>query len=190
MKYLVSLWKWLVVQDLCVYVCSLKKIQSLMLLFKVIPKNASSKQRRHGWGRGWEEEPLHLSPIQHGLSTISSWLKAIRRAGKVCEAKIINSSFHRPNCFSNEGVGDLMVNITVCLAACRSLFSARNETPTPFWQVFLNRLHRYLKPILTHSGPPLTTTLPEWCGPISRLLTSPQAYGVSKYPTWDKLGNY
>ncbi|XP_019512497.1 PREDICTED: sodium/hydrogen exchanger 9 [Hipposideros armiger] len=37
--------------------------------------------------------------------------------------------------------------------------------------------HRYLKPILTHSGPPLTTTLPEWCGPISRLLTSPQAYG-------------
>ncbi|CAD7673548.1 unnamed protein product [Nyctereutes procyonoides] len=43
--------------------------------------------------------------------------------------------------------------------------------------VFLNRPCRYLKPILTHSGPPLTTTLPEWCGPISRLLTSPQAYG-------------
>ncbi|KAM9088962.1 sodium/hydrogen exchanger 9 [Megaptera novaeangliae] len=37
--------------------------------------------------------------------------------------------------------------------------------------------HKYLKPILTHSGPPLTTTLPEWCDPISRLLTSPQAYG-------------
>ncbi|XP_007447005.1 PREDICTED: sodium/hydrogen exchanger 9 [Lipotes vexillifer] len=37
--------------------------------------------------------------------------------------------------------------------------------------------HKYLKPILTHSGPPLITTLPEWCGPISRLLTSPQAYG-------------
>ncbi|XP_027440424.1 sodium/hydrogen exchanger 9 isoform X1 [Zalophus californianus] len=37
--------------------------------------------------------------------------------------------------------------------------------------------HKYLKPILTHAGPPLTTTLPEWCGPISRLLTSPQAYG-------------
>ncbi|XP_077649888.1 sodium/hydrogen exchanger 9 [Urocitellus parryii] len=36
--------------------------------------------------------------------------------------------------------------------------------------------HKYLKPVLTHSGPPLTTTLPEWCGPISRLLTSPQAY--------------
>ncbi|XP_066097648.1 sodium/hydrogen exchanger 9 [Saccopteryx bilineata] len=37
--------------------------------------------------------------------------------------------------------------------------------------------HKYLKPILTHAGPPLTTTLPEWCGPLSRLLTSPQAYG-------------
>jgi hypothetical protein len=50
--------------------------------------------------------------------------------------------------------------------------------------VFLNRPCRYLKPILTHSGPPLTTTLPEWCGPVSRLLTSAQAFGVSNYPTW------
>ncbi|KAJ1090500.1 hypothetical protein NDU88_003632 [Pleurodeles waltl] len=37
--------------------------------------------------------------------------------------------------------------------------------------------HKYLKPILTHAGPPLTTTLPGWCGPLARLLTSPQAYG-------------
>ncbi|OCT80920.1 sodium/hydrogen exchanger 9 isoform X2 [Xenopus laevis] len=37
--------------------------------------------------------------------------------------------------------------------------------------------HKYLKPILTHSGPPLTSTLPEWCSPIARLLTSPKAYG-------------
>lgn len=37
--------------------------------------------------------------------------------------------------------------------------------------------HKYLKPILTHAGPPLTTTLPEWCNPIARLLTSPRAYG-------------
>ncbi|NXT45053.1 SL9A9 protein, partial [Pelecanoides urinatrix] len=37
--------------------------------------------------------------------------------------------------------------------------------------------HKYLKPILTHTGPPLTTTLPEWCNPIARLLTSPSAYG-------------
>ncbi|XP_053162795.1 sodium/hydrogen exchanger 7 isoform X2 [Hemicordylus capensis] len=36
--------------------------------------------------------------------------------------------------------------------------------------------HNYLKPILTHSGPPLTATLPSWCGLIARCLTSPQVY--------------
>ncbi|XP_031452141.1 sodium/hydrogen exchanger 9 [Phasianus colchicus] len=41
------------------------------------------------------------------------------------------------------------------------------------WYVFD---HRYLKPILTHAGPPLTTTLPEWCNPVARILTSPSAY--------------
>uniref|UniRef100_A0A8P4GRV1 Sodium/hydrogen exchanger n=1 Tax=Dicentrarchus labrax TaxID=13489 RepID=A0A8P4GRV1_DICLA len=34
----------------------------------------------------------------------------------------------------------------------------------------------YLKPILTHSGPPLTSTLPAYCGPLASCLTSPQAY--------------
>ncbi|XP_041502667.1 sodium/hydrogen exchanger 7-like [Microtus oregoni] len=33
--------------------------------------------------------------------------------------------------------------------------------------------HNYLKPILTHSGPPLSTTLPAW---LARCLTSPQVY--------------
>ncbi|KAF0886782.1 SL9A7 protein, partial [Crocuta crocuta] len=37
-------------------------------------------------------------------------------------------------------------------------------------------LSRYLKPILTHTGPPLTTTLPAWCGLLARCLTSPQVY--------------
>ncbi|KAM3934226.1 sodium/hydrogen exchanger 7 isoform 2-T2 [Leptodactylus fuscus] len=36
--------------------------------------------------------------------------------------------------------------------------------------------HNYLKPMLTHSGPPLTTTLPSWCGLVARCFTSPQVY--------------
>ncbi|XP_071343195.1 sodium/hydrogen exchanger 7 isoform X2 [Trachinotus anak] len=36
--------------------------------------------------------------------------------------------------------------------------------------------HNYLKPILTHSGPPLTSTLPSYCGPLASCLTSPRAY--------------
>uniref|UniRef100_A0A8C9RWX3 Sodium/hydrogen exchanger n=1 Tax=Scleropages formosus TaxID=113540 RepID=A0A8C9RWX3_SCLFO len=38
--------------------------------------------------------------------------------------------------------------------------------------------HRYLRPALTHSGPPLTSTLPLWCTPVAKLLTSPHAYEV------------
>lgn len=47
----------------------------------------------------------------------------------------------------------------------------------------------YLKPLLTHSGPPLTTTLPSCCGPIARCLTSPQAYEVSAEPPRYKWGS-
>ncbi|XP_066435541.1 sodium/hydrogen exchanger 7 isoform X3 [Eleutherodactylus coqui] len=36
--------------------------------------------------------------------------------------------------------------------------------------------HNYLKPMLTHSGPPLISTLPSWCGLVARCFTSPQVY--------------
>ncbi|KAK9393625.1 sodium/hydrogen exchanger 6 [Crotalus adamanteus] len=53
--------------------------------------------------------------------------------------------------------------------------STRAESAWLF-RVWYNFDHNYLKPLLTHSGPPLTTILPSCCGPIARCLTSPQAY--------------
>ncbi|XP_030621424.1 sodium/hydrogen exchanger 6a [Chanos chanos] len=53
--------------------------------------------------------------------------------------------------------------------------STKHESAWLF-RIWYNFDHNYLKPILTHSGPPLTATLPDCCGPLARCLTSPQAY--------------
>ncbi|XP_030071917.1 sodium/hydrogen exchanger 9 isoform X2 [Microcaecilia unicolor] len=53
--------------------------------------------------------------------------------------------------------------------------TTKNESAWLF-RIWYGFDHKYLKPILTHAGPPLTTTLPNWCSPVARLLTSPRAY--------------
>uniref|UniRef100_A0A7N9AVP9 Solute carrier family 9 member A6a n=1 Tax=Mastacembelus armatus TaxID=205130 RepID=A0A7N9AVP9_9TELE len=53
--------------------------------------------------------------------------------------------------------------------------STKQESAWLF-RIWYNFDHHFLMPILTHSGPPLTATLPPCCGPLARFLTSPQAY--------------
>ncbi|XP_076024695.1 sodium/hydrogen exchanger 6-like [Genypterus blacodes] len=53
--------------------------------------------------------------------------------------------------------------------------NTKHESAWPF-RLWYNFDHNYLKPLLTHSGPPLTATMPACCGPLARCLTSPQAY--------------
>uniref|UniRef100_A0A671V915 Sodium/hydrogen exchanger n=1 Tax=Sparus aurata TaxID=8175 RepID=A0A671V915_SPAAU len=55
--------------------------------------------------------------------------------------------------------------------------NTKHESAWPF-RIWYNFDRNYLKPLLTHSGPPLTATLPACCGPLARCLTSPQAYEV------------
>ncbi|KAM4771139.1 sodium/hydrogen exchanger 9 [Rhinophrynus dorsalis] len=55
--------------------------------------------------------------------------------------------------------------------------STTKEESARLFRMWYGFDHKYLKPILTHSGPPLTSTMPEWCKPIAQLLTSPKAYG-------------
>ncbi|MBN3294433.1 SL9A9 protein, partial [Polypterus senegalus] len=59
----------------------------------------------------------------------------------------------------------------VCHLNFHDIWSKQNSK-----QRILDFNGRYIKPILTHSGPPLTATLPVWCGPIAKILTSPHAY--------------
>ncbi|XP_035270497.1 sodium/hydrogen exchanger 9-like isoform X2 [Anguilla anguilla] len=55
--------------------------------------------------------------------------------------------------------------------------TADTQTPASHTPgVWYNLDKIYVRPALTHSGPPLTSTLPSWCAPLGKLLTSPQAY--------------
>ncbi|XP_067085049.1 sodium/hydrogen exchanger 6-like [Osmerus mordax] len=53
--------------------------------------------------------------------------------------------------------------------------STKHESAWPF-RIWYNFDRNYLKPLLTHSGPPLTAVLPACCGPLAHCLTSTQAY--------------
>uniref|UniRef100_A0A8C4LK14 Sodium/hydrogen exchanger n=1 Tax=Equus asinus asinus TaxID=83772 RepID=A0A8C4LK14_EQUAS len=64
---------------------------------------------------------------------------------------------------------------TTAMLSCLHIRTTKAESAWLF-RIWYNFDHNYLKPLLTHSGPPLTTTLPACCGPIARCLTSPQAY--------------
>uniref|UniRef100_A0A8B9IU91 Sodium/hydrogen exchanger n=1 Tax=Amazona collaria TaxID=241587 RepID=A0A8B9IU91_9PSIT len=68
------------------------------------------------------------------------------------------------------------LNIRHGVPHCCPCIPPLSSPASPYSCFFLNLLCSYLKPLLTHSGPPLTTTLPGCCGPIARCLTSPQAY--------------
>uniref|UniRef100_A0A8C2WCK3 Sodium/hydrogen exchanger n=1 Tax=Cyclopterus lumpus TaxID=8103 RepID=A0A8C2WCK3_CYCLU len=68
-----------------------------------------------------------------------------------------------------------------CIDSFQVLQGAEGQSTTKQESAWLFRLwysfdHKYLMPILTHSGPPLTSTLPAYCGPLASCLTSRQAY--------------
>uniref|UniRef100_F6ST45 Sodium/hydrogen exchanger n=1 Tax=Callithrix jacchus TaxID=9483 RepID=F6ST45_CALJA len=65
---------------------------------------------------------------------------------------------------------------TTAMLSCLHIRRTTKAESAWLFRMWYNFDHNYLKPLLTHSGPPLTTTLPACCGPIARCLTSPQAY--------------
>uniref|UniRef100_A0A7M4EMG7 Sodium/hydrogen exchanger n=1 Tax=Crocodylus porosus TaxID=8502 RepID=A0A7M4EMG7_CROPO len=65
---------------------------------------------------------------------------------------------------------------TTAMLSCLNIRRSTKAESAWLFRMWYNFDHNYLKPLLTHSGPPLTTTLPSCCGPIARCLTSPQAY--------------
>lgn len=71
---------------------------------------------------------------------------------------------------------DLKTEVATQTANSRDKNTTKSESAWLF-RIWYSFDHKYLKPILTHAGPPLTTTLPEWCNPVAKLLTSPRAYG-------------
>ncbi|XP_066475093.1 sodium/hydrogen exchanger 9 [Tiliqua scincoides] len=71
---------------------------------------------------------------------------------------------------------DLKTEVATQTANSRDKSTTKSESAWLF-RIWYSFDHKYLKPILTHAGPPLTTTLPEWCNPVAKLLTSPRAYG-------------
>uniref|UniRef100_A0A7N9ARS6 Sodium/hydrogen exchanger n=1 Tax=Mastacembelus armatus TaxID=205130 RepID=A0A7N9ARS6_9TELE len=69
------------------------------------------------------------------------------------------------------------------LQPCGDSFQSKTKQESAWlFRLWYTFDHNYLKPILTHSGPPLTSTLPSYCGPLASCLTSPQAYEGTKDP--------
>uniref|UniRef100_A0A674PIR8 Sodium/hydrogen exchanger n=1 Tax=Takifugu rubripes TaxID=31033 RepID=A0A674PIR8_TAKRU len=68
---------------------------------------------------------------------------------------------------------DNPVSVLLTIAEGSERRSTKQESAWLF-RIWYNFDHNYLKPILTHSGPPLTATLPPCCGPLARFLTSQQ----------------
>ena len=47
------------------------------------------------------------------------------------------------------------------------------------WRGWYKFDHIFMKPILTHKGPPLTQSCPSWCHRVAQCFTTPEAYATS-----------